>query len=381
VNTKGTVNTRPGSSERALLAMLRGILSDLGWPVEFVAEPRGAAPEFDATVRLRTQAGKPAVLFVECKRDLRPATFEPWARRLAALAAKRHGTPVLGHPVVSPRMAELCQAFGWSWFDLSGNCRIDVPGLVHIERMGNAPVRRTPRPGANLGTAAAARVVRVLVSPGHAGRSWKHRDLQRDTCWPKIPEDAQVSIGLVNKVVRHLLDQGFVEDAGDRGIRVRDPAGLLAAWRAAYRFDRHERRSYFTLLKGDALRAALYKVALGAADAAIYAAFSAAERQAPHVRQPKTWVYVRAPYVDALTRSTEAKEVESGENLVVLVPEDCGVFLSFEADSFVGGQTIGCTDPVQTYVDLFHCGGRGEEAAQALLEQRILPAWKAVGVA
>jgi hypothetical protein len=82
-----------------------------------------------------------------------------------------------------------------------------------------------------------------------------------------------------------------------------------------------------------------------------------------------------------LLRESQAKEVDSGENLVVLLPKDSGVFLSFDADSFVGEQTIGCTDPVQTYVDLVHCGGRGEEAAQAVLEQRILPAWEAVGVA
>jgi hypothetical protein len=110
----------------------------------------------------------------------------------------------------------------------------------------------------------------------------------------------------------------------------------------------------------------------------VYAAFSAAERQAPHVRQPKTWLYVNAQFLDAFVRNAEAKAVDSGENIVVLIPDDSGVFLSFEADSYVGEQTLVCTDPVQTYVDLIHSGGRGEEAAQALLEQKIMPAWKAV---
>jgi hypothetical protein len=376
------MNTRPASSERALLAMLREILSGLQWPVAFVSEPTGsvAKDEFDALVQLRSRAGAEAVLAVECKPELRPAAFQPWAQRLAKLAQRRRATPVLGMPTVSPRMAELCQGAGWSWFDLSGNCRIDVPGLLHIERTGIPSAHRAPRPGANLGTAAAARVLRVLLSPGHAGRSWTQRALQVQTA-SHIGGDSPVSIGLVNKLVRHLLDQGFVEAAGDGGIRVRDLSGLLGAWRAAYRFDRHERRSYFTLLKPAALDAAFCKVAHGAADAMLYAAFSAAERQAPHVRQAKTWIYVRPPYRDALVRDAAAKEVESGENLVVLVPEDSGVFLAFNADSTVGQQTIGSTDPVQTYIDLFHAGGRGEEAAQALLEQRILPAWKAVGVA
>ena len=35
--------------------------------------------------------------------------------------------------------------------------------------------------------------------------------------------------------------------------------------------------------------------------------------------------------------------------------------------------------PIQTYVDLTQCGGRGEEAAEALLEQNLKPGWKARG--
>ncbi len=35
----------------------------------------------------------------------------------------------------------------------------------------------------------------------------------------------------------------------------------------------------------------------------------------------------------------------------------------------------GSTNPVQNYVDLSHCGGRGEEAAGAILEQMLKPEW------
>lgn len=96
------------------------------------------------------------------------------------------------------------------------------------------------------------------------------------------------------------------------------------------------------------------------------------------MRQPKTWLYVDAQFLDTFARNAQAKEVDSGENIVVLIPDDSGVFLSFDADSHVGEQVLGCTDPVQTYVDLLHSGGRGEEAAEALAAQKILPAWKSV---
>ncbi len=64
--------------------------------------------------------------------------------------------------------------------------------------------------------------------------------------------------------------------------------------------------------------------------------------------------------------------MDSGENLVVLIPDDPGVFYLQESD----GDRLVCTNPVQTYVDLWHCGGRGKEAAQALLEQKLKPEWK-----
>jgi hypothetical protein len=183
------------------------------------------------------------------------------------------------------------------------------------------------------------------------------------------------SLGLVNKVVQHLRDEAFIEVLDNGGFRLRDPLKLLFAWRDVYRFDRHERRDYFTLLRGTPLREALYKLEGDAGGGAAYAAFSAADFQAPHVRQSKTWIYVRGESVERFEALAQAKTVDTGENLVVLIPNDDGVFYPDEGDRYVGERLMGCTNAVQTYVDLFHCGGRGTEAAEALLEQRLKPKW------
>jgi len=175
-------------------------------------------------------------------------------------------------------------------------------------------------------------------------------------------------------VVKHLRDEAFIELLPDRGFQLRDPQKLLIAWRDVYRFDRHERRNYFTLMQGKQLRDALARLDLDAGGFAAYAAFSAADSQAPHVRQPKTWIYVDGEYVKRLEELVEAKRVESGDNLVVLIPDDPGVFYMADG-SIVGEQRLPSTNPVQTYVDLFHCGGRGEEAAEALLEQNLKLRW------
>jgi len=369
--------------KRALLDSVRRLFADIAWlHAEGAVSPVRTSGGYcaDGVVQIRVSGKSRVRIYVHAKSDVRPGAFPAWAHQQQLPPSKEPAISVLATPFVSPRLADLCQREAWGWVDLAGNCRIDLPGLMHIERTGIPPIHRQPSRGANLGTAAAARVLRTLLSPAHAGNIWKQRELQTNTCW-RLAGDRPVSLGLVNKVVQHLRDEGFVEEIevdDESGIRVRDPRGLLSAWSEAYRFDRHERRSYFTLLKGTALRETLYRLGTEAGNKAAYAAFSAAERQAPHVRQPKTWLYVDGQFLDTFARNVQAKEVDSGENIVVLIPDDSGVFLSFDPDSHAGEEVLGCTDPVQTYVDLIHSGGRGQEAAEALAAQKIMPAWKSV---
>jgi hypothetical protein len=189
---------------------------------------------------------------------------------------------------------------------------------------------------------------------------------------PRVPAP---SLALVNKVVQHLREQAFLEQLPNRGFRVRDYEGLLKMWRAAYRIDRHSRHRYFTLLQGRALRERLGALDPEKQGCFAYAVFSAADLQAPAVRQPRTWLYVDPNMEEELQSAVEAKRVDSGENLILLIPADAGVFYRVER----GNDRPPCTNAVQTYVDLAHSGGRGEEAAEALFQQRLKPAWSAVG--
>lgn len=187
---------------------------------------------------------------------------------------------------------------------------------------------------------------------------------------PPIPAP---SLALVNKVIQHLRDQAFVEPLPNRGFRLRDPEGLLREWRTAYRFDRHSRRRYFTLLQGRALQDKLQALDPNGLGRLAYAAFSAADFQAANVRQPRTWLYLAPGLEEVFQTAIGAKPVDSGENLIVLIPDDRAVFYRME----VSKTRLACTNAVQTYIDLLHTGGRGEEAAEALLQQRLRPAWSA----
>jgi hypothetical protein len=362
--------------EKALAAKLQELLSGVSglsdWTVETNPAPFERA--FDLLARTKSPHGPMIELWVECKSEPRPSRFPSVAieRDFEKGSTKQVRAWVFAAPHISPRMAEVCEDHGWSWFDLAGNCKITVPTFLHIERHGLESVHDKPRPTANLSTPEAGRVIRALLAPENANRPvWTQRALQQET-------HPHVSLGLVNKVARHLREEAFVEEASN-GIRLRDPLKLLFAWRDAYRFDRHERRAYFTLLKGKELRDELAKLGSQTGGHAAYAAFSAADFQAPHVRQSKTWLYVRGKDTPRFERLVEAKPVDSGENLVVLIPDDDGVFYMGD-DGRTGEGRMACTNAVQTYVDLWHCGGRGEEAAEALLEQRLKPQWKDKGL-
>jgi hypothetical protein len=244
--------------------------------------------------------------------------------------------------------------------------------VLLIERSGNEPFRGRRRAGANLSTPEAGRVVRALLAPENTGQRWTQRGMVAHFDELAVPVPAP-SLALVNKVVRHLHDQAFVEPLPNRGFRVRDHEGLLQAWREAYRFERHERRRYFTLLQGLVLQERLRSLDREGSGRLAYGAFSAGDLQAAHVRQARTWLYLDPSVESEFESAIEAKTVDSGENMVVLIPDDAGVLYRLEA----GKNRLPCTNAVQTYVDLAHAGGRGEDAAEAVLEQRLKPAWTA----
>jgi len=367
--------------EQALASRLRDLLGGISWLHDWQVEHVGKAhAKFDLIAKLALPSGR-VTFYVECKDEMRPSAFHSLAEEgLPHTKEGQVAVPVLAMPFVSPRLADLCVQHGWSWYDLAGNCHLEAPGALYLERTGLAPVYRQPRPKANLSSPEAARVIRALLAPQNAARRWTQRDMEvhfGKLNKPRIPEP---SLGLVNKVVQQLRDEAFIEALGNGGFRLRDPIKLLFAWRDAYRFDRHERRDYFTLLRGKPLREALYNLELHAGGFAAYAAFSAAEFQAPHVRQPKTWIYVRQDYLTRFEDLAQAKMVDSGENVVVLLPDDAGVFYPADEDTYVSERRMSCTNPVQTYVDLFHCGGRGADAAEAVLEQWLKPKWTQAGL-
>jgi hypothetical protein len=375
VNSANIVNIDrmpPREVEGLFIAKFRDLISEAipKSEVEIVQPIANAGANFIA--RVKAPAGPEFEFLIECKLNPRPSLVASLPAVSVERDFNKDGTVrrarswVFAAPFVSPRLAEVCWDRNWGWFDLAGNCRIGVPGLLYVDRKGRQPVHRASRPGANLSSPEAARILRALLKNDAESVRWaSQRELQEAT-------EPGVSLGLVNKIVSHLRDEGYLAADGKEGIRVVDPEKLLLAWRDAYRFDRVPRAEWFTLLKGADIEKVLREMNRDHAPCVAWAVFSAAERQAPMVRQPKFWLMALDDQVDRLREALQAKRVESGSNLTVLIAPDRGYLAGAKDEDNAGV----CTHPLQTYIDTWHAGGRGEEAAQAVLDRRLKPSWK-----
>jgi len=311
----------------------------------------------DLWIKLAVPYGE-QILIAEVKSSGEPR----FVREAAAQLLKyRYSAPpgtygILVAPFISPRAAEICSEEKIGYVDLSGNCRLSF-GQIYIERKGEPNLFAKKRDLRSLYSPKAERVLRVLLVNPHG--FWK---LQ------KLAEEAEVSIGQVSKVKKILTDQEWIEPEPGR-IQLIKPIELLSDWAANYDSKRNVVRDFYTLKKTSEFEADLAEVCGQRGIEYALTGFSAAARLAPAVRYQRAMAYVNLPQED-LASLLGLKEVTSGANVSLLRPYDEGVFY--------GGRAVDearIASPVQVYLDLISIKGRGEEAAQVILDEVIRPLW------
>lgn len=276
------------------------------------------------------------------------------------LSLKRN-YPVLIAPWLSPEVVAICAEAGVGTLDLEGNCRLAF-GTVFIERTGHSAPPAQRREARALFAPKSARVLRVLLRD--PSQAWKTEDLAAA---------AQVSLGHISNTRQELLERELAEKVVG-GLRLTKPRRLLEAWQKEYKQSRVQRQGFYTLLHGEALDAGIVR-ALEASEKgahAVLAASSAARWLAPYLRTSSHFFYADGPGVQALTEGLHLEPVSKGENIVIYLEPDEGVFM----DRLEAAPEIWTTGLVQTYLDLCVGGERGLEAAQHLLETKLEPAWK-----
>ena len=318
-------------------------------------EPEGGA-RIDFILKL-TASGMKQVLGVEVKRNGQPKTAREAINSLLrwlSLNAKAYG--IFMAPYIAPLTAGICRQEGVGYCDFAGNCRLTFGG-VYIEQSGNPNPLSEKRDLRSLYSPKAARILRVILN--NPRKNWKMQDLARE---------AEVSLGQVANV-KKLLDSRELIERTEEGFTLREPFSLLSEWSQNYVFRKNRTRDFYSLKSIPDIEAEIAEVC--ERNKIIYAltGFSGAARFTPAVRYQRVMAFVDAEE-DQLLKLFKFKEVSSGANVTLLMPYDAGVYYDVTTK-----EGIRVVSPVQLYLDLIGFKGRGEEAANALLEEVIRPLW------
>jgi hypothetical protein len=311
--------------------------------------------EWDYVITLSTQPDNRRVdLFVETRSQLTPQTTLAVFQKLKWVPPD--GLFLVCAPYVSPRVAELCREEGVSYLDGVGNCRIAAPGLF-IFVSGRPNRRASVKAAVDPFSRKSSRVVRTLLT--HPGNRWQVQQLA---------QQAGVSLGLASKVKMSLLEEAYLVER-DRLLYLRDPVKLLQAWAARYRPPVRPLQLFIPRAAETETRLAAWCRENGVAYALTQLA--AAWRYAPMVRYDKSVVYIdrkveSGDYLKGLLGNLDARKVGTGANCTLWITDDPAVFTDArEVDG------VNVVAPLQLYLDLKALAGRGEDAAEEILEKEL----------
>jgi len=318
------------------------------------------APDAGVDILARVNAsGASHLLICEVELNGQPRYVRDAIYRLRSYIAelRKPATPILIAPYLSPASRELCTENGVSFLDFEGNARITF-GTVFIERVLSSKPEPERREFKSLFRPKSAQVLRILLR--NPKQVWKVADLA---------ETAGVSLGHVSNVRTALLEREWASKV-PQGLLLTAPDALLDAWKTSYRPLIGQELRFYTILHGSSLENSIREMfaSLPQKSDAALSSFSAAHWIAPFARTGTQYLYAHANVLEHIQSKLQLSSSLKGENVVVSLPKDDGIFL----DVYEPVPGIRCTSPVQTYLDLSVSGERGAEAAEHLRSTRLI---------
>ena len=299
----------------------------------------------DALLELNVD-GRKVVFDVEFK-------LSPTVRDVERLAARGGSRPeLLVATSLSEALVRHCRERGLNCLDLNGRQWIRVKGMV---------VDRTPSED---------RLYRPLLAPPDAFQPKSSRLVrallsQQDRTWTQgeLGERTGLSPGLVSRLVRHLVNEGFVTQ-DNRSLRVSRTNELLDAWAARDDWAKRTTVRQYSLLESD-VETVAHKLVnnFPEGEALVFTQWFAASLRHPYTIPALVSAYVTRLPEEEFERELRARQVAEGGTLWLVIPRDDGVFRETQR---VGDFTLACD--AQVYLDLLRAGLRGPEQAKALRE-------------
>jgi hypothetical protein len=277
----------------------------------------------------------------------------PSVREVERLAERGGTRPGL---LIAPSLSEVlvnhCRERGLSCVDLNGRQWIRAEGVL-VDRKSSDERRYRPLLlPPDVFQPKSSRLVRALLSQPE--RTWSQGELGGRT---------GLSPGLVSRLVRHLVKEGFVAQ-DNRALRLSRAGELLDAWAERDDWAKRTTTKQYSLLESDVETIAqkLVKI-LPAGETLVFTQWFAANLRHPYTIPPLVSAYVARFPMEQIERELRARQVADGGTLWLAVPKDDGVFRETQR---VGEFTLACD--AQIYLDLLHAGLRGPEQAKALRE-------------
>jgi len=357
---------------RAIDILMRTGLVDDATETEDLAAPQELRADLQLDVSLG--GGEPYTLFFEVKSSGNPRYALQAVGKLVPLIRRRDpgGKTMYGvfaAPFVSEASRQICREAGIGFVDLAGNCLLQF-GDIYINIEGRPNPFPSTRPLKSLFSRKSSRVLRVLLL--NPRKRWYVRDLARES---------GISLGQASNVKDRLLEYDFLQESKSAGrvrYQLKNPRKLLDAWAENYDYRCNHPFDYYSL---DGARIVEERIVDYFNRTGIPYALtltSGAARVAPYLRYSRAFAYVDIAALNVpptmrlknVAPTLGLKEVPTGPTVTLLQPYDEGVFYGLQT---IGGAKV--VSDVQLYLDLRGYKGRGEEAAEFILKNRLESIW------
>lgn len=296
---------------------------------------------------------------VECKAKGEAASVAMAVRSAKEFAGrlKKKSIPLVAVSFMGEVGKRLCEEAAVGWLDLSGNAHLVGPGLrVNIEGKPNQ-FKQSGRPR-SLFAPKSSRIARcLLIEPA---RAFSQRELAKIS---------GLDEGFTSRIVRQLEEQQLVSRDSAGAVKVAAFNALLDAWREVYDFSKHHIvRGHIAARSSDEVlrrvsaqlkRGKLEHAATGLAGAWLCSGFAGFRLVV---------VYVAEMPGKEVCQEMGFHEMERGENIWLVQPNDAGVF-----HGSAEREGIACAHPMQVYLDLKNHPERSAEAAEELRKKLLKP--------
>jgi hypothetical protein len=298
-------------------------------------------------------SGKPTKFIVEVKSQGEPRMIRMATAQIQTyLQADPNAYGILVAPYLSDTSRQICKDAGIGCIDLAGNAFLSFK-KIYIDRSGIP----NPFPAARLSKSVfspkSSRILRVLLS-----------DPTKRWYVEEISQAAGISIGLTSRVKQALLEKEWIKGEKKRFYLVKFEE-VLDEWIKNYSYTKSQSFSFYSSLSEDQLEEAIKKECIKRKCKYGLGLFSGARKVAPFVRFLRFFAYIGGD-IETIAKNLQLKKVETGPNVTLLRPYDEGVFYALQNIN-----SINVVSDIQLYLDLKSYKGRGEEAAQAIFEQRL----------